>query len=370
MKNSAVDNSSDHPVNTSPDWSAEESLSSQSPKVSPTSPLPGRMFSPVNGVRVPLNSPDPTASPLPSPKYIPGSFALAKLKMKSPEPSDHDFYKNDPLAMRLHFQSDEQNGNKEGLNLEVSLKSGVSAQRKDLDHLIGVIAREMKRIKEDSGVMPHYRCSGTKLSGRNIQFRFTDRDSLEFYKKTIKRDTGPTKEHRGYYVRGAGDPPPFKKYRAWFPGEMMDCLDTVPDFLALESKDIMNENTIKIIGSSPSTADGFMVYFEVTPIAETFISCFPSGVMCGAHKVKFCQVNERAPRQASSKTVAPKATPSLSSSSDNWRVTSPASDPGMSRELWRGQSKGSSLSRVEEKKCHSRNGSEDRRNSAPDVIQH
>ena len=289
--------------------------------------------------------------------------------MKSPEPIDYDHDKKDPLALSLHFHSDEQNGNREGLNLEVSLKSRDSAQRRDLDHLIGVIAREMKRIKEESGAMPRYRCSGTKFSGRTIQFRFSDNNSLEFYKKTIKRDTGPTEGHRGYYVRGAGDPPPFKKYRAWFPGEMMDCLDSVPDFLSIESNDKINESTIKIIGSSPSTSDGFMVYFEVTPRAETFISCFPSGIMCGAHKVKFCLVNDRTPRQSSSRTVTPKATPSPSSSSDNWRITSPASDPGTTREIWRGQSKGSSLPRVEEKKCHSRNGSEDRRNSAPEAFQ-
>merc|ERR1712224_901745 len=135
----------------------------------------------------------------------------------------------------------------------------------------------------------------------------------------------------------------------------------------MESNDRINENTIKITGSSLSTSDGFMVYFEVTPRAESFISNFPAGIMCGAHKVKFCQVNDRTLRQNSSKTAAPKTTPSPSSSSDNWRITSPASDPGVSRDMWRGQSKGSSLPRVEEKKGHSRSGSEDRRNSAPEA---
>ena len=289
--------------------------------------------------------------------------------MKSPEP-DNDQEIRDPLALRMRFDSEDCNGtsNVDRL-LEVSLKNRDAAQRRDLDHLIGVIAREMKKIKEYSGAMPRYRCSGTRFSGRNIHFKFPNVNSMEFYKTTIKKDTGPTADHGGYYVRGAGDPPPFKKYRAWFPGEMMDCLDSVPDFLAIESNDRINENTIKIIGSSPSTSDGFMVYFEVTPKAETYISCFPAGMMCGAHKVKFCQVNDRSQRTNSSRQIPPRTTPSPSSSSDNWRCTSPASEPGLTSEMFSKQSSwGSSLRRVDEK-CHSRTGSDDRRNSAPDALQ-
>jgi len=249
------------------------------------------------------------------------------------------------------------------------LKSREPAQRRDLDHLIGLIAREMKKIKEESGAMPRYRCAGTRFSGRNIQFRFLDATSMEFYKRTIKNDAGPTESHGGFYVRGAGDPPPFKKYRAWFPGEMMDCLDSVPDFLAIESKDKINENTIKIIGSSPSTSDGFMVYFEVSAKAETYITCFPAGIMCGAHKVKFCLVNDRTQRTPSTRQTPQRTTPSPSSSSDNWRCTSPASEPGMSADMFSKLGRESSLKRVEEKRGHSRNSSEDRRNSAPEALQ-
>ena len=282
--------------------------------------------------------------------------------MNSPEP---DPEKKDPLAMRIRFDSDEQKDRRDEL-LEVSLKSREAAQRRDLDHIIGVIAREMKKIKEDSGAMPRFRCSGTRFSGRNIQFKFQENTSLQFYKRTIQNDGGPTEDHSGFYVRGAGDPPPFRKYRAWFPGEMMDCLDSVPDFLAIESNEKINENTIKIIGSSPSTSDGFMVYFEVTSEAETYISCFPAGVMCGAHKVKFCLVNDRTQRSTSSRSVPPRSTPSPSSYSDNWRCTSPGSEPGLCSEVSNKQE--SSLWRVEEK-GHSRGGSEDRRNSAPDSLQ-
>ena len=169
----SADHSSDHVSSNSPDWSAEDPLSSSGSKPTPPeSPLSGDNPSPPNGIRVPPSTPEPCASPTPSPKYVPGCFTLAKLKMKSPEP-DNDQEIRDPLALRMRFDSEDCNGtsNVDRL-LEVSLKNRDAAQRRDLDHLIGVIAREMKKIKEYSGAMPRYRCSGTRFSGRNIHFKF------------------------------------------------------------------------------------------------------------------------------------------------------------------------------------------------------
>ena len=90
-------------------------------------------------------------------------------------------------------------------SLEVSLKSRETPQRKDLDHLIGCITREMVQVKRDSGVMPKFRCSGTKFSGRTIVFRFNDSDSLEFYRRVVTDAFPPSPDHGGFYVRGAGE---------------------------------------------------------------------------------------------------------------------------------------------------------------------
>ena len=66
-------------------------------------------------------------------------------------------------------------------------------------------------------------------------FKFPDNESLKFYKKCIRNLDGPVESHGGYYVRGSGDPPPFRKYRAWIPGEMMDTVESIPDFLSIET---------------------------------------------------------------------------------------------------------------------------------------
>lgn len=199
---------------------------------------------------------------------------------------------------------------------------------------------------------------------------------MEFYRKTIKSDAGPSPEHGGYYVRGAGDPPPFKKYRAWIPAEMMDSLDMVPELLAMESNDRMNEESIKIIGSSPSTSSGFVVYFEVSPTAASYLASCSAGVMCGAHKLKFSLVNDtKSPRMTSSSGSTPRSSSSAgrtspSSGVENWRTPSPE-PASRSPTLFYRPNKSPFLSTVEETTGQSeeRTGhSEERRNSAPDAL--
>ena len=206
--------------------------------------------------------------------------------------------KNGSLKLRLTDQPDPLDALStsptadQDYTLEVSLKTREPPQRKDLDHLIGCITREIVRAKKDSGKLPSYRCTGTKFSGRTIVFRFTDTESLEFYRRIVTEAHPPTPEHGGFYVRGAGEPPPFRKYRAWIPGEMMDSLECVPELLALETEGRISDHTIKIIGHSPSNSNGFVVYFEVAAAAEECIKAHGSGgIMCGPHRMKFALVS-------------------------------------------------------------------------------
>ena len=88
------------------------------------------------------------------------------------------------------------------------------AKRSDLDHIIGVIAREMKQIKDSTGALPRYRCAGTRFSGGRLELRFGDLASLQFYKQTVLGDPGPPGS-QGYFVRGADEPPPYRRFRSW-----------------------------------------------------------------------------------------------------------------------------------------------------------
>ena len=60
------------------------------------------------------------------------------------------------------------------------------AQRKDLDHLIGAIAREMVQIKSKTGFMPRYRCSGTKFSGTEASNIFVRVTQFQFIGVNLK----------------------------------------------------------------------------------------------------------------------------------------------------------------------------------------
>lgn len=139
------------------------------------------------------------SSPDHSPRYVPG--CLAKLKLQDPDP---DLELLDPLSLT----------GRPSHMLEVSHNSREAAKRRDLDHIIGLVARELRQMKMETGSLPRYRCSGTRFIGRNIQMRFPDLESLEFYKGVVSGDPGP-QGTAGYYVRAADEPPPYRKYRTW-----------------------------------------------------------------------------------------------------------------------------------------------------------
>lgn len=290
------------------------------PATPPTKPVIRRYTPPKHyiPVRVPLT---PTPSP-PTHLRFPSQFeGNAMYADTTPTKVNPPTFFDRPESLDLSPEVEDK-------VLTIILKTRESAERKDLDYLIGAIAREMVKIKQSTGLMPAYRCSGTKLCNRSIQMKCKDQSSLDFYRELINKLPGYFLTHGGYFSRGPGDPPQFKRYRAWIPGEMIDSVDYIPDFLSIESGGILSSNNVKIVSHCPSSSNGHMVYFEVDDRAEEYIKSYAAGIMCSTHKLKFAFVHENL-NKTKTPIRLPKCPPSPINlnqtwSCDNWRSPTPS----------------------------------------------
>jgi len=329
--------------------------SDDTPATPPTKPAPRRYTPPKhyipatvrvpiphNAVRVPL---PPTPSPSPPthlrfPSQFEGNAMYADTTPTKVTPPTSIGFQIPQLPLDRRGSLEYRRGSSESIDLSpdviedkvltILLKTRESAERKDLDYLIGAIAREMVRIKHASGLMPKYRCSGTKLCNRSIQMKCKDQGSLDFYRELINKLPGYFLTHGGYFARGPGDPPQFKRYRAWIPGEMIDSVDYIPDFLSIETDGVLNSKNTKIVSHCPSSSNGHMVYFEVDDRAEEYIKTYASGIMCSTHKLKFAFVHENLNKTAKPirlpKCPASPSTNNYNQTShcDNWRSPTPS----------------------------------------------
>lgn len=288
------------------------------PPSPPTKPSPRRYTPPKH--YIPVKAPlTPSPSTPTHPRFLSSIESNAMYADTTPTKVTAPTFPDRPESLDLSPELEDK-------VLTIILKTRESAERKDLDYLIGAIAREMVKIKQSSGIMPIYRCSGTKLCNRSIQMKCKDQSSLDFYRDLINKLPGYFLTHGGYFARGPGDPPQYKRYRAWIPGEMIDSVDYIPDFLSIESGGTLSSSNVKIVSHCPSSSNGHMVYFEVDDTAEEYIKCFASGIMCSTHKLKFAFVHENL-NKAKTPIRLPKCPPSPSNqtwSCDNWRSPTPS----------------------------------------------
>ena len=242
-----------------------------------------------------------------TPKYLPGCIS------RSDSHHDQSNGNEDDLKDVRSNQTDDD------LSLSVLLKSKAAPSQGDINYIKGEIARRIVKERELSGQLPKIRCKRLKLSLRKITLRFHDKDSMMFYKSVIS-DFKPA-DQEGYTVSIENIKTPFKTYRSWIPEQMMDTVDDIPDFLSIETDDVLNKTTVKVLSISPSiTGPGYIVYFDVDEHAHNYLSTVTSSVMCGAHSMRFNLVQDRGTRTQTPTSAQPLRR--HSSDGCNWRQDS------------------------------------------------